>query len=150
MRFIFLFISLLAQRNEPKKGHPVSLVPPLAGYPVLLDAAGDLKTRLRITEFKSLFGSLSGARLRANGILTAMTPEDLADLFREFLVGGDLGPALQVCEPGAHDLHLFFLGQHFAECFFLAGKCFFASRFVFLEMEYIESAAVLADFFAIG
>ena len=27
------FISLLAQRNEPKKGHPVSPVPPRAGFP---------------------------------------------------------------------------------------------------------------------
>ena len=40
------FISLLAQRNEPKKGPPVSLVPPRAGCPVLLDAAGALQTRL--------------------------------------------------------------------------------------------------------
>jgi hypothetical protein len=43
---ISLFISLLAQRNEPKKGPPVSLVPPKAGCPVLLDAAGALQTRL--------------------------------------------------------------------------------------------------------
>ena len=63
-----MFISLLAQRNEPKKGPPVSLVPPQAGYPVLLDAAGALQTRLRLKQCKSLFGSLSGARLRANGI----------------------------------------------------------------------------------
>jgi hypothetical protein len=45
MRFILLFISLLAQRNEPKKGHPVSLVPPRAGCPAFLDAAGALQTR---------------------------------------------------------------------------------------------------------
>jgi hypothetical protein len=45
MRFILLFISLLAQRNEPKKGPPVPLVPPLAGYPALLNAAGSLQTR---------------------------------------------------------------------------------------------------------
>jgi hypothetical protein len=72
-----LFISLLAQRNEPKKGHPVSLVPPKAGCPVLLDAAGALQTRLRLRQCKSLFGSLSGARLRANGILTAYEGEIL-------------------------------------------------------------------------
>ena len=45
----------------------MSLVPPMAGYPVLLDAAGALQTRLRLKQCKSLFGSLSGARLRANG-----------------------------------------------------------------------------------
>ncbi|MFA6500077.1 MAG: hypothetical protein WCV64_12185, partial [Desulfurivibrionaceae bacterium] len=53
--FIRLFISLLAQRNEPKKGPPVSLVPPLAGGPVLLDAAGALQTRLRLKQCKALF-----------------------------------------------------------------------------------------------
>jgi hypothetical protein len=30
---VSVFISLFAQRNEPKKGPPVSLVPPKAGFP---------------------------------------------------------------------------------------------------------------------
>jgi len=38
---------------------------------MLLDAAGALQTRLRLKQCKSFFGSLSGARRRANGILTA-------------------------------------------------------------------------------
>jgi hypothetical protein len=42
---VSVFISLFAQRNEPKKGPPVSLVPPQAGFPALLDAAGALQTR---------------------------------------------------------------------------------------------------------
>jgi hypothetical protein len=37
---ISLFISLLAQRNEPKKGPPVSLVPPWAGFPEFMPRMG--------------------------------------------------------------------------------------------------------------
>jgi hypothetical protein len=37
---ISLFISLLAQRNEPKKGPPVSLVPPRAGFPEFMPRMG--------------------------------------------------------------------------------------------------------------
>jgi hypothetical protein len=37
---VSMFISLLAQRNEPKKGPPVSLVPPKAGYPEFMPRMG--------------------------------------------------------------------------------------------------------------
>jgi hypothetical protein len=88
------FISLLAQRNEPKKGHPVSPVPPRAGFPefssfgykfrLSRQAAqlsfmprmgyssmlpGLCKLGFRSDSANPLFGSLSGARLRANGSL---------------------------------------------------------------------------------
>jgi len=59
--FFLLFISLLAQRNEPKKGLPATC-PAASGMPgvyaphgVLLDAAGALQTRLRLKQCKALF-----------------------------------------------------------------------------------------------
>jgi hypothetical protein len=70
-----LFISLLAQRNEPKKGHPVSLVPPKAGCPEFMPRMGYssmlpglCKLGFASNSANPLFGSLCGARLRANGI----------------------------------------------------------------------------------
>jgi hypothetical protein len=78
IRLVFLFISLFAQRNEPKKGHPVSLVPPKAGCPEFMPRMGYssmlpglCKLGFASNSANSFFGSLSGARLRANGILTA-------------------------------------------------------------------------------
>ncbi|MHB8148592.1 MAG: hypothetical protein ACYDIB_00365 [Desulfobulbia bacterium] len=65
-----MFISLLAQRNEPKKGHPVSLVPPMAGYPALLKTAGMLQTRCAQTvqpPFSAVFPVLGGVPM---GILS--------------------------------------------------------------------------------
>jgi hypothetical protein len=80
--FIHLFISLFAQRNEPKKGPPVSLVPPKAGCPVLLCSSmlpGVCKLGYASNSANSFFGSLSGARLRANGILTAVKAKELTE-----------------------------------------------------------------------
>jgi hypothetical protein len=71
IRFILLFISLLAQRNEPKKGHPVSLVPPRRDALRSSMLPGLCKLGFASNSAKPFFGSLSGARLRANGILTA-------------------------------------------------------------------------------
>jgi hypothetical protein len=69
-----MFISLLAQRNEPKKGHPVFLVPPLAGFPEFMPRMGYssmlpgcCKLGFASNSATAFFGSLSGARLRANG-----------------------------------------------------------------------------------
>ena len=60
-----LFISLLAQRNEPKKGHPATC-PAVGGMPgvyaphgVLLDAAGALQTRLTPQTVQSPFSAAS-------------------------------------------------------------------------------------------
>jgi hypothetical protein len=82
-----LFISLLAQRNEPKKGPPVSLVPPKAGCPEFMPRMGYssmlpglCKLGCASDSANPFFGSLSGARLRANGILTAMRPKELTEI----------------------------------------------------------------------
>jgi len=84
--FSCLFISLLAQRNEPKKGHPVFLVPPKAGCPEFMPRMGYssmlpglCKLGCASNSAKPFFDSLSGARLRANGILTALRAKELTD-----------------------------------------------------------------------
>jgi hypothetical protein len=84
--FIHLFISLFAQRNEPKKGPPVSLVPPKAGCPEFMPRMGYssmlpgvCKLGYASNSANSFFGSLSGARLRANGILTAVKAKELTE-----------------------------------------------------------------------
>src|SRR3989339_2260669 len=41
---LFIFFACPKKTNQ-KKRHPVSLVPPQAGFPALLDAAGALQTR---------------------------------------------------------------------------------------------------------
>src|SRR3989339_777054 len=41
---LFIFFACPKKTNQ-KKRHPVSFVPPQAGYPALLDAAGALQTR---------------------------------------------------------------------------------------------------------
>ena len=78
MHFIFLFISLLAQRNEPKKVPPVPLVPPKAGCPEFMPRMGYssmlpglCKLGFASNSANPFSGSLSDARLRVNGILTA-------------------------------------------------------------------------------
>jgi hypothetical protein len=77
MRFFLWFIFLFAQKNEPKKGHPVPLVPPEAGCPEFMPIWGtprccrEFANSLRSNSANSFFGNLSGARRRANGILTA-------------------------------------------------------------------------------
>jgi len=43
-KVVVSFLLLLAQKKKQEKGTP-PLVPPKAGYPVLLDAAGALQTR---------------------------------------------------------------------------------------------------------
>ena len=68
-----MFISLLAQRNEPKKGPPVSLVPPKAGFPEFMPRMGyssmlpGVCKLVALKQCKLLFGCLSGAQLRDNG-----------------------------------------------------------------------------------
>src|SRR3989339_875312 len=51
---LFIFFACPKKTNQ-KKRPPVSLVPPLAGCPALLDAAGALQTRLRLKQCKSPF-----------------------------------------------------------------------------------------------
>jgi len=57
------------QRSGERKG-PQSLVPPMAGYPALLEVAGILKTRPPLADSNSsnsLFGNLCDARQRDDG-----------------------------------------------------------------------------------
>jgi len=67
MRFIFLFISLFAQRNEPKKGPPVSLSRRRRDALCSLMLPGLCKLGFASNSAKPFFGSLSGARLRPMG-----------------------------------------------------------------------------------
>ena len=61
------FISLLAQRNEPKKGHP-GTCPAEGGMPGAPQCCrGFANSANASNSANPLFGSLSGARLRANG-----------------------------------------------------------------------------------
>jgi hypothetical protein len=72
---LFFFFCLPKRRN--KKKAPVSLVPPKAGCPEFMPRMGyssmlpGLCKLAALKQCKSLFSSLSGARLRANGILSA-------------------------------------------------------------------------------
>jgi len=67
------FISLFAQRNEPKKGHPCHWSRRRRDARSLCPAWGTPRccrgfaNSLRSNSANPLFGSLSGARLRANG-----------------------------------------------------------------------------------
>jgi hypothetical protein len=61
VRRVFFFFCLPKRRN--KKKAPVSLVPPLAGFPALLKAAGMLQTRCAQTvqpPFSAAFPVLGG------------------------------------------------------------------------------------------
>jgi hypothetical protein len=63
-----MFISLLAQRNEPKKGPP-GTCPAEGGMPCAPRCCrGFANSAFASNSANPLFGSLSGARLRANGI----------------------------------------------------------------------------------
>jgi len=67
---IYCSFSLLAQRKRTKRKGPRSLVPPMAGYPVLLEVAGSLKTRPPLADSNSLnsqIGNFCGARQRDDG-----------------------------------------------------------------------------------
>jgi hypothetical protein len=68
---IGLFISLLAQRNEPKKGHPCPLSRRRRDA-LRSSMLPGLCKLAALKQCKSLFGSLSGARLRANGIFPSL------------------------------------------------------------------------------
>jgi hypothetical protein len=79
IRVIRLFISLLAQRNEPKKGPPVSLVPPRRDA-LRSSMLPGLCKLAALKQCKALFRQPLRCSAAANGILTAMKAKDLNEV----------------------------------------------------------------------